>query len=215
MIWWTDLTIPLMSCSLILGPVSSGKTTELCHRLKVEADTGAKVIYINHSHDNRNGKVEISTHNSQLAYERDGIYKIKVPHLTEVTAEVLNYEVIGIDEGQFFTDIDSFVRNMVLNHDKTVIIAGLNGDYKLNVFGEIYKLIPICAAGQITNLGGRCIQCLKRGKMRNESIGSFSSLKDVSTSGASEFADGGNIKIGGTDIYTSACLSCYKRLNKV
>lgn len=41
----------------------------------------------------------------------------------------LQLDVIGIDEAQFFEDLYDFCRNAADHDGKTVIVAGLDGDY--------------------------------------------------------------------------------------
>ena len=52
-------------------------------------------------------------------------------------------EVIGIDESQFFQDLNLFVREAE-KYNKIFIIAGLDGDYKREPIGQILSLIPLC-----------------------------------------------------------------------
>ena len=54
-----------MSLDLIIGPMFSGKTTELVRRLNTFAAIGKKCVYINSSLDNREEK-DFSTHNPDL-----------------------------------------------------------------------------------------------------------------------------------------------------
>jgi thymidine kinase len=195
------------SLYLILGPMFSGKTTELSRRLKVELDTGATVLYINHKRDVRNGASHISTHNGQLAHDRDGIPKIRVETLQEVDMLVKSHDVVGVDESQFFSDLEDCVRRWVLNYGKTVIVSGLNGDSNMKIFGDIYKLMPLCAAGQLSLLGARCTDCIALGKKRGECIGSFTAMTDTSN------VDG-NVKIGGKEAYVTVCMECHQKRSK-
>ena len=41
----------------------------------------------------------------------------------------LQLDVIGIDEGQFFEDLYYFCRRVADHDGKTIIVAGLDGDY--------------------------------------------------------------------------------------
>ena len=58
------------------------------------------------------------------------------------TRELREAEVVGIDEAQFFPDLLEFVKEM--EHEKTIIIAGLDGDSNREPFGEILLCIPLC-----------------------------------------------------------------------
>lgn len=43
---------------------------------------------------------------------------------------VCQLEVIGIDEAQFFPDLDAFCRQAADRDHKEVVVAGLDGDFK-------------------------------------------------------------------------------------
>ena len=53
-----------------------------------------------------------------------------------------DFDVIGIDEGQFFGDLVSFCETAA-NAGKIVIVAGLDGDFKAEPFGTICDLVPL------------------------------------------------------------------------
>jgi thymidine kinase len=200
-----------MSCSLILGAMFTGKSTELLRSIKVEVDTNARALIINSEKDGRCGKDEVSTHNTLNNVKGDGIRKLKLARLDHFT-EIDDYDVIGIDEGHWFPDINETVRHWVLQLGKTVIIAALTGDFNLELIGDTYKLLPICAAGQITILGGRCLQCLRNGRPRGECIGSFSYLRKEERVKAA--AKGTNTVVGGKELFETLCLSCHLTANK-
>ncbi|XP_076952193.1 pentatricopeptide repeat-containing protein At4g16470-like [Bidens hawaiensis] len=67
-------------------------------------------------------------------------------------------EVIGIDEAQFFDDLYDFCIKAADHDGKTVIVAGLDGDYMRRSFG-VLDIIPI--AESVTKLRARCELCGK------------------------------------------------------
>ncbi|XP_047973969.1 pentatricopeptide repeat-containing protein At4g16470-like isoform X2 [Salvia hispanica] len=69
-------------------------------------------------------------------------------------------DVIGIDEAQFFEDLYDFCCKAADHDGKTVIIAGLDGDYLRRSFGSVLDVIPI--ADSVTKLSARCEVCGKR-----------------------------------------------------
>ncbi|KAL6567548.1 hypothetical protein OROGR_001216 [Orobanche gracilis] len=69
-------------------------------------------------------------------------------------------QVIGIDEAQFFGDLYDFCSQAADHDGKTVIVAGLDGDYLRRSFGSVLDLIPI--ADSVTKLTARCEACGKR-----------------------------------------------------
>ncbi|KAK3036914.1 hypothetical protein RJ639_030879 [Escallonia herrerae] len=69
-------------------------------------------------------------------------------------------DVIGIDEAQFFGDLHDFCSKAADHDGKTVIVAGLDGDYLRRSFGSVLDIIPI--ADSVTKLSARCELCGKR-----------------------------------------------------
>lgn len=186
-------------CHLIFGPMFSSKTSELLRRLTRPIDAGLnkKVLYINHSKDCRTDVINfnnITTHNSLISKIPEAITSIKVDKLSNV--DITDYEIIGIDEGHFFNDI-IIVKDWVLKYNKIVHVVSLSGDFNLNNFGEVYKLIPI---SKVTILTAICSECLKN-NIIEDAITSYKKIKDE------------NIQIGGKDLYTPLCLKCYCKVN--
>lgn len=69
-------------------------------------------------------------------------------------------EVIGIDEAQFFEDLYEFCCQAADEDGKTVIVAGLDGDYLRRSFGSVLDVIPL--ADTVTKLTARCELCGKK-----------------------------------------------------
>lgn len=83
-----------------MGTMFAGKSTELLRRTGLHEISGKKILRIKFSADHRYGSsFAIATH--------AGRSKEAVPltHLSEIGEEWRNFDVIGIDEGQFFTDL--------------------------------------------------------------------------------------------------------------
>ncbi|KAG6537415.1 hypothetical protein ZIOFF_002509 [Zingiber officinale] len=62
-------------------------------------------------------------------------------------------DVIGIDEAQFFVDLYDFCCNAADRDQKTVIVAGLDGDYLRRRFGSVLDIILL--ANSVTKLTAR------------------------------------------------------------
>ena len=62
---------------------------------------------------------------------------MKVDLVSQIPFE--EYDVIGIDEGQIFEDIDAIIPWL---KTKVIIVAALNGNYKQEAFGNLYKIYP-------------------------------------------------------------------------
>ena len=123
---------------IIIGPMFSGKSTELLRRTSRYEAIGKKVLLINHSNDSRTTDF-IQTHSKQT---RKAIKVSSLMPLLE-NDDYLQADVIGIDESQFFTDLQDFISIAEYNN-KIFIIAGLDGDYKRRPIGQILSLIPMC-----------------------------------------------------------------------
>ena len=179
----------------------SGKSTTLMRELTTYADLGLKVIYINHSDDNREsyGDSNFSTHNSQYTHISPKIRAVKTSSLGSVCDLVSEYQVIGIDETQFFTDLKEMVSNWVTQKHKMVLCAGLDGDAFRNPFGQTLELIPL--ANYVTKLNAKCHQHL------NDRTG-FAGIVDapftVRLSKSKE-----QKLVGGADLYVPACRQHY------
>ncbi|AGV01593.1 thymidine kinase [Cannes 8 virus] len=147
---------------IICGPMRSGKTTELRRRLGVFSSIGFKVLYVNSSKDTRkgpDGSVAFSTHNSELSGKNDSISCQKVTFIKEV--EFSPFDVIGIDEAQFFKEEDFPEEIMeMVRSGKRVIISGLDGDFEQKKMGKFLELLP--QADSVAKLLASCDFCAKR-----------------------------------------------------
>lgn len=66
----------------------------------------------------------------------------KVTTLTPLLSKLKDFDVIGIDEGQFFPDVVEFCEEAA-NQGKIVVIAALDGTFERKAFGNIINLIPM------------------------------------------------------------------------
>lgn len=196
---------------LIGGPMFSGKTSELLKRLFNEAEIGLKVLYVNHSSDNRS-EGPFSTHNPLYKEKLSQMSKVDFTSAKDLSEIFLSdkfqiYDVIGVDEAQFFGDLTKIVEILVDKLHKQVIVAGLNGSYKRrgfgNGFGNILELEPL--SDTYTKLKSFCRRCAESIPRRRREA-PFTHRID-STEG---------IKIvGGKDKYMPVCRSCYTDLNEI
>jgi thymidine kinase len=151
---------------LIIGPMFSGKTSRLVDIYKQCKFCNIPVVVINHSIDNRYDDELLSTHDhikipciktDKISHiwkeepETNGMFK-----LLRDREEAYFADVILINEGQFFEDLYTTVISM-LKFGKKVYIAGLDGDFKRQKFGQILDLIPLC--DKITKLKSLCGIC--------------------------------------------------------
>ena len=77
-------------------------------------------------------------------------------NLTDLKNSWTNFDVLGIDEGQFFSDIVE-VAEEAANNGKIVIISSLQGTFLRGVFPNILALLPKCE--KIKKLTAICKLC--------------------------------------------------------
>lgn len=60
-----------------------------------------------------------------------------------------DYDVIGIDEGQFYPDLIEMVDEF-LSKGKVVVVSALDGDFRRKPFGRVLELVPmaVCSLGE-------------------------------------------------------------------
>ena len=190
---------------IILGSMYSGKTSRLVEIYKQCKFCNISVVVINHSIDTRYDDELLSTHD-----------KIKIPCIkTEKLFDIYPYdlnlekgvqnspritdkfkivacEVILINEGQFFPDLEEFVK-ILLTNDKKVYVCGLDGDFERKKFGQILNLIPLC--DKVTKLTSLCSVC------KNGAPGIFSKRITLETEQT----------VVGSDNYIPVCRKCYNK----
>lgn len=136
---------------LILGPMFSGKSTELISRIRKLRVLGRHFLVVKPAIDNRYTTENfINTHNSET--ERC----LTATHLGHV--DFNGYDAVFIDEGQFFSDLYEVISKVVDNKNMMVVVAGLNGDSNRQKFGQINDLVPL--ADNIVFKTSYCKVCL-------------------------------------------------------
>ena len=183
-----------MSLEIIIGPMFSGKTTELLRRLTTYNSIGKKCIYVNSSLDTREN-TDFSTHNPLI---KDlNINSLKVDNINyDFLRKIKDYDVIGIDESQLFNGtLEICVTRLVDDMGKIVIVSGLNGDYKRHKFGRILDLIPHCDS--IIKLYPYCKTCGNKGIITKALF-------------SKRITDRNEVIDVGYDNYIPVCRECYK-----
>jgi len=138
---------------LILGPMFSGKTTYLINTYNECTQKGNNVFVINYSEDTRYGDKMLSSHDQVMI---PCVFS-KTLYGALNTDDINSYDVVLINEGQFFDDLYESVNYLVEKLNKTVYICGLDGDFKRQKFGTILDLVPL--SDKITKLRSKCDYC--------------------------------------------------------
>jgi thymidine kinase len=139
---------------VIDGPMFSFKSTELINRVHYELAAKRSAIIFKPQSDTRGDKMCIETHDKikeKAVMIEDNICKYK--------ELALEFDVIAIDEGQFFKGLAEFCRDLVEWHSKVVIVAGLNLTYQHTPWPEMQALYPY--ATEIVRRHAACAICGK------------------------------------------------------
>lgn len=124
---------------LIIGPMFSGKSTLLLTRYRRYQIAGKKCILIKYSKDTRyDNSAEMLVTHDKISYRAKSCNS-----LAEVDKLVQGYEVICIDEIQFYPDASKYCDKWA-NEDRIVEACGLSGDFRRQPFEQISLLIPMC-----------------------------------------------------------------------
>ena len=129
--------------NLFIGPMFAGKTTILLSRKSRFEIGNKKVIIIKYINDKRYDENKVVTHSK---YSDDAI---STDTLHKVEDQIVDYDVVMIDEIQFFSD-GAFYADKWANEGKIVECFGLNGDFERKPFEQISLLIPL--SDKITHL---------------------------------------------------------------
>jgi len=132
---------------VICGSMFSGKTEELIRRLKRAKIANQKIQIFKPSIDSRSDEY-IESH------DKKKIKSITVKTSYDVFEIGKDFDVIGIDEIQFFDNDIIPVCNSLANNGVRVIAAGLDMDYLGNPFGPMPNLMAI--AEYVTKVHAIC-----------------------------------------------------------
>ena len=136
---------------IIVGSMFSGKTEELLRRLRRSQIANQKVGLFKISLDNRYSEQQVVSH------DRSFMEAIQVDQASEILIQSSEYEVIGIDEVQFFDDNIIEVSQELARQGKRVIMAGLDMDSSGRPFGSVPELMAV--SEYVTKLHAICQQC--------------------------------------------------------
>lgn len=124
--------------NLIIGPMFSGKSTILLTRYRRYQIAGKRCLLVKYAKDRRyDGSEEMLITHDQLSYRATSCHQ-----LSELKEIIQKYDVICIDEIQFYPDASQYCETWA-NAGKIVEVCGLSGDYRRQPFEQISLLIPL------------------------------------------------------------------------
>ena len=177
----------------ICGSMFSGKSEELLRRIKRGVIAKQKVLLFKPSIDNRYDENRVSTHNGN-SYDSISIEK---------SSDILNfvkdtkYDIIGIDEIQFFDNDIVKIINKLADDGIRVIVAGLDMDFKAEPFHPMPEIMAI--SEMVTKLHAVCNKCGKEASRSQRLI-----------NGEPAKYDDPIVVIGASESYEARCRHCHE-----
>jgi thymidine kinase len=170
----------------------SGKSTELIREIRLAKVIEKKVLVIKPLLDDRYENTKIVSHSfeSEECNTIDFLYKLD--------EQVLKYDLIVIDEGQFFPDLKETVLKWVEQYNKEILIGGLDGDFKRKPIGQILELIPY--ADKCKKISSMCKLC-------NDGTKAIFSHRITNNNE--------QVQIGGSESYSPLCRKHYILMNEL
>ena len=176
---------------VICGSMFSGKSEELIRRLRRSTIAKKETLVFKPSIDTRTTTEYISSHNGEQ------FKALSVDSPLSMEALILpSMHVIGIDEAQFFSHELINVVFSLVDSGKTVIVAGLNLDFRGIPFGPMPILMAL--ADTVTKLSAICIIC-----------GDEAYFSQRIVNGKPAKYDDPIVQVGATEAYQARCRTCY------
>jgi thymidine kinase len=171
---------------VVCGSMFSGKTEELIRRVNRALIAKQAVAIFKPALDKRYDDIKVVSHN------KNEIISVPVEFSHQILPIAIDYEVVAIDEAQFFDDNLPKICNGLANQGKRVILSGLDMDFEGKPFGVMPHLIAI--AEFVTKVHAICVCC---GGVASYSFRLSASKKQV--------------LLGEKDIYEPRCRHCYMK----
>ncbi len=172
---------------VVCGSMFSGKTEELIRRLKRARIAKQKVEVFKPAIDIRYDEEDVVSHDASKEHS------IPVQNASQILFYAEDFEVVGIDEAQFFGNELVGVCNELAEKGKRVIVAGLDMDYLGKPFGPIPQLMA--SAEYVTKVHAICIRC-----------------GDLASYSHRTIAGDKLVVLGETESYEPLCRACFVKV---
>jgi thymidine kinase len=132
------------SITTIVGPMCGGKTTRLISEKRKNEIAGRRVLLLKHPSDDRySDQAEVTTHDQ---VSEPGVKAMNANQLFKcgLSPKFIqkHYDVVCIDEGQFYEDVDEFCE-LLANLGLRVYCSALLGNYRREPFLNISRLMAL------------------------------------------------------------------------
>lgn len=171
---------------VVCGSMFSGKTEELIRRLKRARIARQRAIIFKPALDTRYSDIDVVSH------DHNSIHSTPVKDSQAIMKAAQGYDVIGLDEAQFFDDGIVDVCNCLAFNGVRVIVAGLDMDFLGKPFGPMPALCAI--ADEVIKVHAICVKC------GNLAYASHRLVKSKE-----------RVMLGEKDEYEPLCRECFKK----
>ncbi|MDA4124170.1 MAG: thymidine kinase [Thaumarchaeota archaeon] len=184
-----------MTLEVIIGPMFSGKTSELIRLVEREVYAKRKGAIFKIAFDKRYSARQVVTHNGlrydayTVASSAHGLKKI------EELAGPDGLDAIGVDEVNFFPEEIVGLLDRLADKKK-VIACGLNLNFRAEPFPSTMELAA--RADRVRYLSAVCVVCGQEATRTQRLIGGKPAPKDSPV-----------IVVGGKELYEPRCRNCY------
>jgi thymidine kinase len=181
---------------VICGPMYSSKSEELIKRItRAQKYRKQKTIVFKPKIDNRYNINDVVSHSGNKIEAR----AIKNPIEILFAYADEKYDVIGIDEVQFFDETLIVDIDILINSGARVIVAGLDTDFRGEPFGIISLLLA--KAKYIVKLDAVCQVCNRDDATMTQRL----------TNGKPASFDEETILVGAVEKYEARCVECHEK----
>lgn len=176
---------------VVCGPMFSGKSEELIRRLRRAEIAGQRVLIVKPRIDDRYDVAHVVSHAGAR------MRAVAADSSREVLRLAADYDVVGIDEAQFFDEGIVEVARELVARGLRVVAAGLDTDFRAEPFGVMPTLLAI--AELVDKLQAVCHRC-----------GGTATRTQRLVDGRPAPFSGATIQVGALDSYEARCAACYE-----
>lgn len=171
---------------MVIGPMFSGKTTELVRLIRRNLAASKKCLLVKYKGDNRFTEDPVLSTHDQIHMAAKSVNT-----LSEIANAAWHYDVIAIDEGQFFPDLVEYAEQWA-NNGKRILVSALDATFQRKPFNNVLELIPL--AENVIKLTAVCSECHNDASFTKR----LTSETDIQV-------------VGGADKYTALCRHCFRK----
>ena len=176
---------------VVCGPMFSGKSEEMIRRLRRAEIAGQRVVIFKPRIDDRFDASDVVSHAGAR------MRAVPVGSVAELVARARGFEVVGIDEVQFFEPAIVPAALELADAGMRVVVAGLDQDFRRLPFGPMPELLA--HAEFVDKLQAVCHRC-----------GGPATTTQRLVDGAPAPYSGETVVVGAAEQYEARCRECHE-----